>query len=329
NIGGLYFRNGIFSFDDFKLKIETKHGSWTDIPLIDAGFEEDVDSVNKVWKSFFKRPGFTQKIISIKAPEGKNYLQITGKDIAVSIQYGNNSAAGKYINVNGIKLYYEIYGMGEPLLLLHGNRSPIVTFSNQIPEFAKHFKVIAVDTRGQGKSTEDGKKYTYDLFAEDMNAFLDSLKLDSVNILGWSDGGNTGLIMAMRYPNKVKRLVTMGADVFIDTSVVANWVFKEVKKQLKEFKKDTSYNSRNNYRLADILITEPQHTFSELHAIKCPVLVMAGEDDIIKPGHTKGIAANIPNSTLMIVPKETHYLPEQKPALFNKLVIDFLEKPIN
>lgn len=329
NIGGLYFRNGVFSFDDFKLKIETKHGSWTDIPLIDAGFEEDVDSVNEVWKPFFKRPGFTQKIISSKAPEGKNYLEITGKDIPVTIQYGNNSAVGKYINVNGIKLYYETYGSGEPLLLLHGNRSPINTFSNQIPEFAKHYKVIAVDTRGQGKSTEDGKKYTYDLFAEDMNAFLDSLKLDSVNILGWSDGGNTGLIMAMKYPDKVKKLVTMGADVFIDTSVVAKWVFKEVKKQLKEFKKDTSYNSQNEYRLANILIMEPQHTFAELHSIKCPVLVMAGEDDIIKPGHTKGIAENIPKATLMIVPKETHYLPQEKPALFNKLVIDFLEKPIN
>ena len=326
NIGGLYFDNGKFSFDDFKLEIEDKKGNWVSIPLIDAGFEDDVDSVNKAWHFFYNRKGFTKNISSDGSSEGRKYLQIIGKDIKPEIQYGNNPAAGKYAEVNGIKLYYETYGSGAPLLLLHGNRSPIATFYKQIPEFAKYFKVIAVDTRGQGKSTEDGKTYTYDLFAEDMNAFLDFLKLDSVNIVGWSDGGNTGLIMAMKYPKKVRRLVTMGADVFIDTSVVAPWVFKEVKKQLKEFEKDTSYTSRNDWRLANLLITEPQHTFNELKTIQCPVLVMAGENDIIKENHTKGIAASIPNSTLFIAPKETHYFPQENSALFNKMVIDFFLK---
>jgi pimeloyl-ACP methyl ester carboxylesterase len=129
--------------------------------------------------------------------------------------------------------------------------------------------------------------------------------------------------MAMKYPEKVRRLVTMGADVFIDTSVVDKWVFKEVKQQLKEFKKDTSYRARNNWRLANLLITEPNHSFNDLKLIQCPVLVMAGEKDIIKENHTKGIAAHIPNGTLMIVPKETHYFPQEKPSEFNKIVVDF------
>ena len=322
NIGGLYYRNGVFSFDDFKLTVENKKGEWLTIPLIDAGFE-DADTVNAAWKPFFKRQGFTQRISSENAYEGKKNLDIIGNGVPPSFQYGNNPTAGKYAEVNGIKIYYETYGSGAPLLLLHGNRSPINSFSKQIPELSKHFKVIAVDTRGQGKSSEDGKTYTYDLFAEDMNALLNYLKLDSVNILGWSDGGNTGLIMAMKYPEKVRRLVTMGADVFIDTSVVDKWVFKEIKQQLKEFKKDTSYRARNNWRLANLLITEPNHSFSDLKSIKCPVLVMAGEKDIIKENHTKGIAQHIPNGTLMIVPNETHYFPQEKPAEFNKIVIDF------
>ena len=326
NIGGLYFSNGEFSFDDFKVSIEEKKGKWISVPLEDAGFEEDMDSVNKTWYFFHNRNGFTKNISSDTAYEGKKYLQIVGKGIRKEIEYGNNRAAGKYAAVNGIKLYYETYGEGEPLLLLHGNRSPIGSFYKQIPELSKHFKVIAVDTRGQGKSTEDGKTYTYNLFAEDMNAFLDYLKLDSVNILGWSDGGNTGLIMAMKYPRKVKRLVTMGADVFIDTSVVAPWVFAEVKKQIKESSKDTSYNARNNVRLANLLITEPQHTFDELKTIQCPVLVMAGENDVIKENHTRGIASHIPRGVLMIVPKATHYLPQEDPVLFNKTVINFFEK---
>ncbi len=325
NIGGLYYRNGVFSFDDFRLDIENENGGWTPVSLLDPGFEENANDSNFAWKPFFKREGFTEKIATGNSFEGKSFFEITGKGFAETISYGDNPAAGKFAQVNGISLYYETYGSGAPLLLLHGNRSPINSFYKQIPALSKVFKVIAVDTRGQGKSTEDGKSYTYDLFAEDMNAFLNYLHLDSVNILGWSDGGNTGLIMAMKYPEKVKRLVAMGADVFIDNTVVDKWVFNEVKKQLKEFEKDTSYNSRNNWRLANLLITEPQHTFEELKAIQCPVLVMAGEKDIIKENHTRGIAAHIAGSTLLIAAKQTHYFPQENPELFNKTVIDFLE----
>jgi pimeloyl-ACP methyl ester carboxylesterase len=95
---------------------------------------------------------------------------------------------------------------------------------------------------------------------------------------------------------------------------------------LKEYKKDTSYASKNNWRLANLLITEPNHTFQELKNIKCPVLVMAGEKDIIKEGHTKGIAANIPKGRVMIMPKETHDFPSANAAAFNKIVIDFLKE---
>jgi pimeloyl-ACP methyl ester carboxylesterase len=184
-----------------------------------------------------------------------------------------------------------------------------------------------VDTRGQGKSGEDGKTYTYDLFAEDMNALLDHLHLDSVNILGWSDGGNTGLIMAMKYPSKVKRLVTMGANVFIDNTVVDKSVFKELNRQMKkELKGDTSAWGQNRKRLITLLLTEPKHSFEELKNIKCLVLVVAGEKDIIKEEHTKAIAAGIPNSTLLIAHGETHYFPSENPKVFNAAVIDFFMK---
>lgn len=94
-------------------------------------------------------------------------------------------------------------------MLLHGNSGSIIQFGEQILPLSQYYKVIAVDTRGQGKSGEDNRAPTYDLFADDMNALLDPLHLDSVDILGWSDGGNTGLIMAMKYPAKVHKLVTL------------------------------------------------------------------------------------------------------------------------
>ena len=128
------------------------------------------------------------------------------------VQYGANAAVGKYAEVNGIKVYYEIYGTGEPLLLLHGNGAAIGSFSSQIPELSKHFKVIAVDSRAQGKSTDSDAEITYALMASDMSALIDQLHLGSVDVVGWSDGGNIGLELALAHPEQVKKLVTFGAN---------------------------------------------------------------------------------------------------------------------
>jgi pimeloyl-ACP methyl ester carboxylesterase len=324
--GGMYHKRGIFFFDNFKFFIENEQGVMEEVPLVNEDFEEDNFTSKNSWGY---NPGLNPYHISLTEQEyysGKKCCKVDGSHIAASKKYGDNDSIGKYATVNGIRLYYEEYGKGDPLLLLHGNSGSIGAFEKQIPELSKQFRVIAVDTRGQGKSGDDGKTYTYDLFAEDMNGLLDYLHLDSVNVVGWSDGGNTGLIMAMRYPAKVKKLVTMGANVFIDNTVVGKWVFKEVHKQIKELKGDTSAWANNRRRLNNLLLTEPRHTFAELAAIKCPVLVMAGEKDIIEEGHTKSIAANISRSTLMIFPKETHYLPVENPVKFNGAVIEFLKK---
>ena len=324
--GGLYHRKAVYYFDEFKLYIETEKDKFDEMTLPYGGFESDSATTAKDWGYLKDRRGIKLGVTTKEFYAGKQSFCIDASAFAPPKTYGNNDSTGRYANVNGIKIYYEEYGQGEPVLLLHGNSSSISLFEKQIPELSKQFHVIAVDTRGQGKSSEDGKMYTYDLFADDMNALLDHLHLDSVNVLGWSDGGNTGLIMAMKYPAKVKKLVAMGANVFIDNTVVAKWVFKLLNKEKKEIKEDTLYDSRNRLRLIDLLLTEPKHSFEELKVIKCPVLVVAGEKDIIKEEHTKVIAANIPNSTLLIAPGETHYFPSENPKVFNAAVIDFFRK---
>ena len=318
--GGLYSRRGIFYFDDFKLSIENSNGIFEEVKINNGNFEND--SISKSWRFFKQREGFKLTTTNENTFEGKQSCKIDGAQFKKENTFGDNDSTGKYTIANGIKIYYEIYGQGQPLLLLHGNSSSIESFYLQIPEFSKHYRVIAVDTRGQGKSADDGKKYTYDLFADDMNALLNNLNIDSANILGWSDGGNTGLIMAMKYPKKVKRLVTMGANVFIDKTVVDKSIFKELNKQLKELNFDST---NNRVRLINLLLTEPKHTFEELKVISCPVLVIAGEKDIIKEPHTKGIASNIKGSTLLIAAKETHYLPTENSKLFNATVLDFFK----
>ncbi|HRX93458.1 MAG TPA: alpha/beta hydrolase [Chitinophagaceae bacterium] len=289
--GGLYHRKAKYYFDDFKLFIETGKDKYQQIVLPNGDFEGDSAETRKTWGYLRDRQGITISLTRREAYSGQQSFCVDASKFVIPKTYGNNDSAGHYAMVNGIKVYYEIYGEGEPLLLLHGNSSSIRLFEKQIPEFSKQFKIIAIDTRGQGKSGEDGRTYTYDLFAEDMSAFLDYLHLDSVNILGWSDGGNTGLIMAMKYPKKVKRLVVMGANVFIDKSVVGKSVFRILNKEKRDLEEDTLYNSKNRLRLIELLLTEPKHNFDELKEIKCPVLVVAGKKDIIKEGHTKAIAA--------------------------------------
>jgi len=324
--GGLFHKKARFYYDDFRFFVQKEKNNWEEIALPDGSFESDTSVLNHTW--FYKKddPNFPVTVTDKAAFNGSHSLIIDRTHAKARESFGSNTSTGKFAEVNNIRIYYETYGKGEPLLLLHGNSSSISTFDKQIPELSKYFQVIAVDSRGQGKSTEDGKKYTYDLFAEDMNALLDHLHLDSVYVLGWSDGGNTGLIMSMKYPSKVKKLVTMGANVFIDHDVVENWVFKTLNKEKKELIHDTFPGSPNRLRLIELLLTEPKHSFEELKQIKIPVLVIAGEKDVIKENHTRSIAAAIQKSTLVIAPGDTHYFPSEKPAVFNKLVVDFLQR---
>lgn len=239
--------------------------------------------------------------------------------------YGNVAGAGGYVKLKDANLYYEVYGAGEPLLLLHGNSGSIHAFYKQIPELSKNFKVIAVDSRGQGKSTDDSvSPLTYDGFADDMKQLLDSLHITKANILGWSDGGNTGLIMAIKYPSYVNKLAVTGAVLAPTTDAVETSTFKEVRKQ-RDKVKGTTLSDVKSKRLLTLLLDEPNIPVSDLKQIKAPVLVMAGEKDMVKEKHTRTIAGNIPNSKLVIFKNATHYVPVEKYKEFNDAIIEFFK----
>lgn len=135
--------------------------------------------------------------------------------------FGKNEVVGKYLDVNGIKMYYEIYGQGEPLLMIHGNGGSISNFENQIPYFSKKYKVIAVDSRAKGKSEDLQDSLSFEMMADDFSALLDKLHVDSCYVLGWSDGGINGLLLAMRHPEKVKKLAITGANLWPDSTAIS------------------------------------------------------------------------------------------------------------
>jgi pimeloyl-ACP methyl ester carboxylesterase len=129
--------------------------------------------------------------------------------IAQSIQ----PTTSQFLNLRGFPMYYETYGQGEPLLIIHGNGGSTKDFVNQVPFFKNYYHLILADSRSQGKSTDPGDSLTYEMMADDLNALLDSLHLDSCYVIGWSDGGIDGLLLAMRHPDKVKKLAITGANL--------------------------------------------------------------------------------------------------------------------
>ena len=241
--------------------------------------------------------------------------------------YGDSTKASGRVKLKDASLYYETYGSGEPLLLLHGNSQMIYAFNYQIGELSKKYKVIAVDTRGQGKSTDETTgPLSYDLFADDMKQLLDSLHIKKANILGWSDGGNTGLIMAKKYPGYVNKLAVMGANLFPTNEALPDTVLNQVKQGIAQMQTKTDAHSKMEVRLFTMLLNEPHLTFNDLKKIKAPVLVMAGEHDLILEKHTRGIAAAIPRSELVIFKGATHYAPVEIVKEFNNTVLKFMDR---
>ncbi|MFA5326895.1 MAG: alpha/beta hydrolase [Prolixibacteraceae bacterium] len=240
----------------------------------------------------------------------------------VVVDYGNNPAAGHFAPVNGIQLYYETYGSGEPLIMLHGNGGSIDAFRNQIPFFEKYYQVIAIDSRLQGKSGGSPDTISYDLMASDFCALLNYLHIESAYVLGWSDGGIDGIIMALHCPEKVKRLAVSGANTVPDSTAISNADIQDMKK----FVANPGDAPRKTVALTQMMIDQPNIPWAKLKQISCPVLVMAGDHDIIKPEHTLKIFQSIPNASLCIFPDSNHGVCQQHPELFNETVLRFFQK---
>ena len=246
--------------------------------------------------------------------------------------YGSNDVAGKYVNLNGIKMYYEEYGIGDPLLLIHGLGGDIKSMGNQIDHFKSKYRVISADTRGHGKTELNTDSLTYRQMADDYIKLVDLLELDSFYIIGWSDGGIIGLIMGINPELKIKKIVAMGANLKPDTTAVYSWAHNYVKKgkQLMQEKidsKDTTKDWNIRKQLFGLASEQPSIQKTELSRIQAPVLVIAGDHDIIREEHTVEIFQSIPKAYLCIMPGETHFTPASNPVLFNSIVEKFISDP--
>jgi len=255
------------------------------------------------------------------------------------IEYGSKD--GKQLSIFNKKIYYEEYGQGTPLILLSGgglNRS-IKDFESCIPGLAEHYRVIAPDTPGQGRS-EQADTLTYEVLLEFTSRLIDSLKIDSAYVMGWSDGGITGILLAEKRPDKIRKVIAVGAnnglrraippDIPIDSVYPMTLdYFEKTNKELIE--RYTNMLPRKDWKKfmndENAMVYQKESYFPDsiYGRINIPVMIVLGDRDEIIIEHGLEMHRLIKKSQFCILPNTTHEVFFERPELINKIAIDFFK----
>ena len=257
------------------------------------------------------------------------------------IPYGNNPETGKYVETNDAKIYYEVYGSGEPLLLIHGSLYGYINeFENIIPILTENHKVITVALRGHGKSEIGGRDYSYDLFAQDMIEVLDAVNIDRVDVMGFSSGAITAVKLAADYPERVLKVVSIAGalskndrtperiknkkETSAEEFIATNKKFVENRRELMpEPERFIDF-----YEKLMKVDSGPDWISEKLASnIKAPVLVVGGDRDGYFPveGFLRMYSV-IPDSKLLILPGDGHVGASQNKAMYTDFALPFLDE---
>jgi len=242
------------------------------------------------------------------------------------------AAQSGYAPVNGIRIWYAVFGHGQPVVMLHGGLANSNYWGRQVRALQKHYQVIVMDSRGHGRSSRNKEPYGYDLMASDVVGLLDHLKIERAAIVGWSDGAIIGLDIAMKHPERVSKLFAFAANS--DPSGVADIAKSDVfnayiARAGEEYKRlsPTPADYKNFVdEITKMWETQPNWTAADLARIKVPTwIVDADHDEAIKRENTEFMAANIPGAGLLIQPQVSHFSFMQDPEQFTDDVLHFLE----
>ncbi|HSB96543.1 MAG TPA: alpha/beta hydrolase [Spongiibacteraceae bacterium] len=240
---------------------------------------------------------------------------------------------GQYADVNGIRLYYETYGAGSPVLVLHGGTAFIESMHYQIGDLAADHLVIAPDSRGHGRSTDGAGALHYAQMTDDMVALLDQLKIAKIDIVGWSDGGIIALDMAIRYADRVGHIAISGSNfnpvgLSEQPNIEADPDSEAVAGQRDFYKRlapDPTQWPALYRKVLSMWASEPNFTTAQLATIKAPTLVIAGEFDSIKREHTDALAEAIPGAKKVIIDGADHFAPVTHHGEVNAHIVELLK----
>lgn len=237
-----------------------------------------------------------------------------------------------YVGADGARIWFGAWGTGRPVILLHGGMGNAGNFGYQVPAIvAAGYRVIAIDSHGQGRSNWDGRPYSYELMAADVFGVMDELGIERAAIVGWSDGACTGLAMAKARPERVAGVFFFACNV----DATGTWPFEmtpAIEHCLSRHRKDYASLSpapeqfeAMSAALQVMQRDQPNYSAADLAAVAVPVTVAQAErDEFIRPAHAQYIAATIPGARYVDLPGVSHFAPVQRPAVFNRAVLEFL-----
>ncbi len=248
----------------------------------------------------------------------------------------SRSAGADYAPIHGITMYYEVRGQGPPLVLLHGGAGNGMQFEKQIPDFERRHRLVIPDLCAQGRTNDRPGPLTYHAMAEDVIALMDRLGIRRFDVMGWSDGGVEGIDLAIHHRDRVRHLITFGANfspdgmqapdqAWIDTATVA--AFGDGMRQgWSALSPEPAHYEQAMAKILHLWKTEPHFTTAELGSIRAKTLIGAGEHDVVRQNHSEALARAIPGAELWVVPGASHSVMMEKPAEVNARVLEFLAR---
>ena len=238
-----------------------------------------------------------------------------------------------YAPVNGVKIWYAVFGRGTPVILLHGGLANSNYWGNQVPVLAKYYQVVVMDSRGHGRSTRDEQPIGYQLMASDVIGLMDYLKIRKAAIVGWSDGAILGLVIAIHRPDRLTKLFAFGANTDpsaakenLGESPVLKLSAARTEKEYRQLSPTPDrYNSLCD-QLRHVQETQPNFTADELRSIRVPVWIVDGDhEEVFKRENTLFMADQIPGAELLIQPGVSHFAFLQDPEQSNSDLLHFLQ----
>lgn len=235
----------------------------------------------------------------------------------------------EFLHNSGANIFYSEYFPADPqaptLILLHGNGEDHTYFVKQIPAFSPHFRLVLMDTRGQGQSTGGDGELNFSVFAADLLALMDHLQIAKAHLLGFSDGGNLALTFALAHPERVQSLILNGANLEPGGVKLSTQLPIVLGYGCCRLLSPFSRKARQNGAVLGLMVNHPHIPPQALAALTMPALVIIGERDMIRDRHSQLIARSLPNAQFVRIPGGDHFCAAKCPEAFNRTVLSFLQ----
>lgn len=229
---------------------------------------------------------------------------------------------------NTANIYFQVFGEGDKpvIIFIHGNGEDWKAFYKQIKSFSKLYKIVTIDNRGHGQSSFGMYPLTIKFMANDVIAVMNELEIGYAHIIGFGDGANIGIQIALEYPDRIKKLVLAGANLYPTGIKMASQL--PIVMAYLLYKIASAFSKRANKKadLLHLIVCQPNFNPIELKQIQCPTLVLAGEEALVKKEHTELIAHHIPKSRLHIIEGVNHFIFKEEPSKVNFLILSYLYK---